>query len=132
MFCFILFTDIIWVQNMYFEFKSNRFLQKIQVSIKTQEIIINDTGTIRPPVGRSWYCLAAINTEEDQLFKLFKGPTKPTVHLLHSTFCYFVRNVSHCVNDDIVFLYCKSLRAKNNCETSDGIRYLERRRNWWV
>jgi hypothetical protein len=44
-----------------------------------------------------------------------------------------VRNVSHYINDDMVYLYYKqSLRAKNNYETSDGIRYPGRRRNWWV
>jgi len=44
-----------------------------------------------------------------------------------------VRNVSLYINDDIVFLYGEqSLRAKNNYETSDGIGYLGRRRNWWV
>jgi len=35
MFCFILFTDIIQVQNMYFEFKSNNY-KLLQVYIKTQ------------------------------------------------------------------------------------------------
>jgi len=44
-----------------------------------------------------------------------------------------VRNASRYINDDIVFLYCKeNLGAKNNYETSVGIRYLGRRRNWWV
>ena len=42
MFCFILFIDIIQVENMYFEFKSNDY-KILQVYIKTQEIIINDT-----------------------------------------------------------------------------------------
>ena len=42
MFCFILFTDIIQVQHIYFEFKSNNY-KLLQVYIKTQEITINDT-----------------------------------------------------------------------------------------
>jgi len=39
MFCYEIITDIMQVQNMYFEFKSNNY-KLLQVYIKTQEIII--------------------------------------------------------------------------------------------
>jgi len=48
MFYFILFTNIIQVQDMYFEFKSNNY-KLLQVYIKTEEIIINDTDQSTMP-----------------------------------------------------------------------------------
>ena len=99
-------------------------------SIDVDTSIKSELGT-RPTVARSWYCLAAINTWEE--FALFKTPTKPAAHLLHTISVIFVRNLSRYINDDNGFLYCKqSLWAKNNYETSVSIRYLGRRRIWWV
>ena len=48
MFCFILFTDIIHVHNMYVEFKSNNY-KLLDVYMKTKEIIINDTDQSTMP-----------------------------------------------------------------------------------
>jgi len=39
--------------------------------------IKSEFGTARPPVGRSWYWLAAINTWEE--FALFKTPVSPNI-----------------------------------------------------
>jgi len=59
--------------------------------------------TTRPPLGRYWYCLVAVNTWEE--FALFN----------------FAINVSRYINDDNGFLYRKPiLWSKNNYETFDG------------
>jgi len=59
-------------------------LLRNSASISIPISIKSELGTTRPTVGRYGYCLATMSTREE--FALFKRPTKPAGHLLHTIF----------------------------------------------